>query len=55
MSVRVGKTSAAADFPILAKTALGNDQLRRNVHHATDVIRNKRALRVEEMLSLIHI
>ena len=49
MSVRVGKTSAAADFPILAKTALGNDQLRRNVHHATDVIRNKRALRVEEM------
>ena len=49
MSIRVGKTEAAADFPILAKTALGNDQLRRNVHHATDVIRNKRALRVAEM------
>ena len=49
MSVRVGKTEAAPDFPILAKTALGNEQLRRNVHHATDVIRNKRALRVDEM------
>jgi L-lactate dehydrogenase complex protein LldF len=49
MSVRVGKTASAPDFPILAHTALGNDQLRRNVRHATDVIRNKRALRVEEM------
>ena len=49
MSVRVGKTAAAADFPVAAKTALKNDQLRRNVHHATTVIRNKRALRVEEM------
>jgi len=49
MSIRVGKTSAARTFPIAAKEALGNAQLRRNVHHATDVIRNKRALRVEEM------
>jgi len=49
MSVRVGKTAAARTFPVAAKEALGNDQLRRNVHHATDVIRNKRALRVEEM------
>jgi L-lactate dehydrogenase complex protein LldF len=49
MSIRVGKTAAAPDFPILAHTALENDQLRRNVHHATNVIRNKRALRVEEM------
>jgi L-lactate dehydrogenase complex protein LldF len=49
MSVRVGKTSSAAEFPSAAKTALKNDQLRRNVHHATNVIRNKRALRVEEM------
>jgi len=48
-SVRVGKTSSAADFPAAAKSALGNDQLRRNVHHATDVIRGKRAQRVEEM------
>jgi len=49
MSVRVGKTAAARAFPVAAKEALGNAQLRRNVHHATDVIRNKRALRVEEM------
>ncbi len=49
MSIRVGKTSTASDFPILAHTALENEQLRRNVHHATNVIRNKRALRVEEM------
>jgi len=49
MSVRVGKTDVARAFPAAAKEALGNEQLRRNVHHATDVIRNKRALRVEEM------
>jgi L-lactate dehydrogenase complex protein LldF len=49
MSVRVGKTSTAAEFPSAAKIALKNDQLRRNVHHATNVIRGKRALRVEEM------
>jgi L-lactate dehydrogenase complex protein LldF len=49
MSVVVGKTSTAPDFPIAAKSALKNDQLRRNVHHATNVIRGKRALRVEEM------
>jgi L-lactate dehydrogenase complex protein LldF len=49
MSVVVGKTSQAPDFPILAHEALQNDQLRRNVHHATNVIRTKRALRVEEM------
>jgi L-lactate dehydrogenase complex protein LldF len=49
MSVVVGKTSKAPDFPTAAKAALKNDQLRRNVHHATNVIRSKRALRVEEM------
>jgi L-lactate dehydrogenase complex protein LldF len=49
MSIRVGKTAAARAFPVAAKEALGNAQLRRNVYHATDVIRNKRALRVEEM------
>src|ERR1700722_16594175 len=49
MSVRVGKTAAARAFPVAAKEALGNAQLRRNVHHATDVIRNKRGMRVEEM------
>jgi L-lactate dehydrogenase complex protein LldF len=49
VTVRVGKTSSAPAFPIAAHTALGNAQLRRNVHHATNVIRGKRALRVEEM------
>jgi L-lactate dehydrogenase complex protein LldF len=49
MSVRVGKTDEARAFPVAAKVALGNAQLRRNVRHATDVIRNKRAIRVEEM------
>jgi L-lactate dehydrogenase complex protein LldF len=49
MSVRVGKTASAPEFPVLAHTALGNGQLRSNVRRATDVIRNKRALRVEEM------
>jgi L-lactate dehydrogenase complex protein LldF len=49
MSIRVGKTAVARAFPVAAKEALGNVQLRRNVHHATDVIRNKRAMRVEEM------
>ncbi|HEY0309187.1 MAG TPA: LutB/LldF family L-lactate oxidation iron-sulfur protein [Acidobacteriaceae bacterium] len=48
MSIRVGKTSKAPDFPIAAVTALENAQLRQNVHHATEVIRNKRALRVRE-------
>jgi L-lactate dehydrogenase complex protein LldF len=48
MSVRVGKTSVAPAFPVAAKVALKDEQLRRNVHHATDVIRAKRALRVEE-------
>ena len=49
MSVRVGKTATADPFPAAAKSALANVQLRRNVHHATNVIRAKRALRVEEM------
>jgi len=49
MSIVVGKTSAAPAFPIAAKKALANDQLRRNVAHATNVIRTKRAIRVEEM------
>jgi L-lactate dehydrogenase complex protein LldF len=49
MSVRVGKTAEALDFPIAAESALKNEQLRRNVYRATGVIRGKRALRVEEM------
>jgi L-lactate dehydrogenase complex protein LldF len=49
MSIRVGHTADKASFPILAHTILKDDQTRRNVRHATDVIRAKRALRVEEM------
>ena len=49
MKVRVGKTATAPHFPSAARTALGNDQLRRNVRHATNVIRGKRSLRVAEM------
>ena len=48
MTVRVGKTGTAA-FPIAARAALADEQLRRNVRHATDVIGGKRALRVAEM------
>ena len=48
MSVRVGKTKQAPAFPVAAKTALKNEQLRANVHRATDTIRTKRAMRVEE-------
>src|SRR6202789_314105 len=49
MSIRVGNTDRAPSFPMAAKDALRNDQLRRNVRNATDIIRAKRALRVEEM------
>ena len=49
MSVRVGKTSSAPAFPIAAHTALANQQLRANVARATNTIRSKRAIRVEEM------
>lgn len=49
MSIRVGHTAEKPAFPILAHELLQDDQTRRNVRHATTVIRNKRALRVEEM------
>ena len=49
MSVRVGKTAAAAAFPVAAKAALKDEQLRANVHRATKTIRGKRADRVAEM------
>jgi L-lactate dehydrogenase complex protein LldF len=39
----------APTFPMAAKTALGDVQLRRNVRHATDVIQAKRARVVGEM------
>ncbi len=41
------KTSPA--FPMAAKTALGDTQMRKNVRHATDVIQAKRARVVAEM------
>ena len=47
--IRVGDAAAAPDFPAAAKEALGNVQLRRNVRHATTVIRHKRASVVGEM------
>lgn len=38
-----------ADFPILAEQSLHNSSLRRNVRHATDVIRTKRDKVVQEL------
>ena len=48
MTIRVGDAALAPDFPDAARQALADVQLRRNVRHATDVIRGKRALVVEE-------
>ena len=39
----------APTFPIAAKTAMGDAQMRKNVRHATDVIQAKRARVVAEM------
>jgi len=47
--IRVGRAAEAPPFPVAAKRALGNAQLRRNVRHATNVIRGKRAVVVGEM------
>ena len=49
MSVRVGEAADALPFPEAAHRLMGNAQLRRNVRHATDVIRNKRGKVVSEM------
>ena len=46
--IRVGDAARAPDFADAAKGSLANAQLRRNVRHATDVIRGKRALVVGE-------
>ena len=48
MSVHVGAAAEAPAFPAAAKDLLGNQQLRRNVRYATEVIRNKRAKVVGE-------
>src|ERR1700750_3021391 len=47
--IRVGDAAQAPAFPVAAKRSLENDQLRRNVRRATDIIRNKRAAVVAEM------
>ena len=47
--IRVGDAAVAPDFPAAARDALANVQLRRNVRHATTVIRDKRASVVGEM------
>jgi L-lactate dehydrogenase complex protein LldF len=47
--IRVGDAAEAPDFPVAAREALANVQLRRNVRHATTVIRDKRASVVGEM------
>lgn len=49
MSERVGEAAHAPAFPVAANRAMGNAQLRHNVRHATDVIRNKRNKVVSEM------
>ena len=49
MSVRVGRSDKAPDFPSAARKAMGDTQLRHNVRNATDVIRSKRKRVVDEM------
>lgn len=49
MSFRVGEAAEAATFPAAAKKLISNTQLRHNVRHATDVIRDKRAKVVSEV------
>jgi L-lactate dehydrogenase complex protein LldF len=49
LSVRVGEAAEAPDFPAAARKLVGNTQLRHNVRHATDVIRNKRGKVVGEV------
>ena len=46
--IRVGQAADAPEFPEGARRALENAQLRRNVRHATEVIRGKRAIVVNE-------
>jgi L-lactate dehydrogenase complex protein LldF len=47
--IRVGDAASAPEFTAAATLALANPQLRRNVRHATTVIREKRAAVVGEM------
>jgi L-lactate dehydrogenase complex protein LldF len=49
VSIRVGEAATAPPFAVAAKQLMADDQLRRNVRKATEVIRNKRANVVGEM------
>jgi len=49
VSERVGEAATAPAFPDAAKRLMTNQQLRRNVRHATEVIRGKRSRVVGEM------
>src|SRR6202453_3042685 len=49
MSAGVLDPKTAPLFPMAAKTAMGDAQMRKNVRHATDVIQAKRARVVSEM------
>lgn len=49
MSVRVGRSEKAPEFPLAAREAMGDTQLRHNVRNATDIIRAKRKRVVDEM------
>ncbi len=49
MTIRIGETAIAPSFPVAAKLALGDEQLRRNVRYATTVIRAKRERVVAEL------
>jgi L-lactate dehydrogenase complex protein LldF len=49
MSIRIGQTATAPPFQQAARQSLQDTQLRRNVRHATDLIRNKRAAIVAEV------
>ncbi|MBV9267495.1 MAG: iron-sulfur cluster-binding protein [Acidobacteriaceae bacterium] len=49
MSIRVGEAAEAPEFPTAAKRLIQDSQIRRNVRHATDVIRGKRNRVVAEL------
>lgn len=49
MTIRVGEAAEAPAFPTAARELVRNSQVRSNVRHATEVIRNKRARVVDEL------
>jgi L-lactate dehydrogenase complex protein LldF len=50
LKVRIGEAAQAPKFPASAKKLVKNTQLRHNVRNATNVIRNKRARVVDEVV-----